>query len=89
MTPILVPPVPDEVTAKAVRWFDWILGAPLQTLITIAAAVVALSIARWLVTRNPIASTMPVACPTSITSPTPYWSSISMKIPDRKSFTSA
>src|SRR5665648_1276518 len=52
MTPIPVPPVPDEVTEKAVRWFDWIIGAPLQTLITIAAAIVALSIARWLVTRT-------------------------------------
>lgn len=52
MTPIPVPTVPAEVTDSAVRWFDWIVGAPLQTLITIAAAVVALSIARWLVTRT-------------------------------------
>jgi len=52
VTPIPVPTVPAEVTDSAVRWFDWIVGAPLQTLITIAAAVVALSIARWLVTRT-------------------------------------
>ena len=52
MTPIPVPTVPAEVTDSAVRWFDWIVGAPLQTLITIAVAVVALSIARWLVTRT-------------------------------------
>jgi len=52
VTPIPVPTVPAEVTDSAVRWFDWIVGAPLQTLITIAVAVVALSIARWLVTRT-------------------------------------
>jgi len=52
VTPIPVPTVPAEVTESAVRWFDWIVGAPLQTLITIAAAIVALSIARWLITRT-------------------------------------
>src|SRR5665648_989979 len=52
MTPIPISTAPDEVAEKAVRWFDWIVGAPLQTLITIAAAIVALSIARWLVTRT-------------------------------------
>ena len=52
MIPIPISTAPDEVAEKAVRWFDWIVGAPLQTLITIAAAVVTLSIARWLVTRT-------------------------------------
>ena len=39
------------------------------------------------VTRRLTASTVPVASPASMTSPTPYWSSSSMKIPDRKSRT--
>ena len=39
------------------------------------------------VTRRLTASTVPVASPASMTSPTPYWSSSSMKIPDKKSRT--
>src|SRR5262249_8746344 len=39
------------------------------------------------VVRRPTASTVPEASPTSMTSPTPYWSSSSMKMPDRKSLT--
>ena len=38
-------------------------------------------------TRSPTASTVPEISPRSTTSPTPYWSSRIMKIPDRKSFT--
>ncbi len=41
------------------------------------------------VVRRFTISTVPVASPTSITSPTPYWSSASMNRPERKSFTSA
>jgi small-conductance mechanosensitive channel len=41
----------DEVTTRATRWFDWILGAPLQSLIAVLSGVVALAIARWLITR--------------------------------------
>ncbi len=40
-----------EVTEQAGHWFDWLLGAPLQSLITVAAGVVALALARWAVTR--------------------------------------
>ena len=41
------------------------------------------------VTRRLTASTVPEASPRSTTSPTPYWSSKIMKMPDRKSLTSA
>ena len=41
--------------------------------------------AGWCAGRR--ASTVPVAGPASMTSPTPYWSSMSMKMPDRKSRT--
>ena len=41
------------------------------------------------VTRRLTASTVPMASPRSTTSPTPYWSSKIMKMPDRKSLTSA
>ena len=40
------------------------------------------------VTRRLTASTVPLASPRSTTSPTPYWSSKIMKMPDRKSLTS-
>ncbi len=42
---------------------------------------------RSVVIRRPTASTSPDATPTSTMSPTPYWSSSSMNIPDRKSRT--
>ena len=42
---------------------------------------------RIVVIRSPTDSTVPLASPTSTTSPTPYWSSMSMKMPDRKSRT--
>ena len=46
------------------------------------------SMARSRVTRNVMSSTVPVAAsPRATTSPTPYWSSMRMKRPDRKSFT--
>ena len=44
--------------------------------------------ARSRVVRSDTASTVPVASPTSTMSPTPNWSSIRMKMPLRKSFTS-
>ena len=40
------------------------------------------------VVRRVTASTVPVVTPTSMMSPTPYWSSRSMKMPERKSLTS-
>ena len=43
---------------------------------------------RMRVVLNPTDSTVPVASPTSITSPTPYWSSMSMKMPLSRSRTS-
>ena len=39
------------------------------------------------VTRSVTSSTVPIASPVSMTSPTPYWSSMIMKMPDRKSLT--
>ncbi len=42
---------------------------------------------RTRVTRRLTASTVPIASPRSISSPTPYWSSKIMKIPARKSLT--
>ena len=46
------------------------------------------SASRRRVVRRLTPSTVPDATPVSITSPTPYWSSMIMKIPERKSFTS-
>ena len=43
---------------------------------------------RTCVTRRPTCSTTPLASPRSTTSPTPYWSSASIEMPARKSFTS-
>src|SRR5665647_81493 len=42
---------------------------------------------RNLVTRSVTSSTVPIASPVSMTSPTPYWSSRIMKMPLRKSLT--
>ena len=39
------------------------------------------------VTRSETSSTVPMASPVSMTSPTPYWSSRIMKMPERKSLT--
>ena len=43
----------------------------------------AVHVERSRVIRSVTVSTVPVASPTVITSPTPYWSSTSMKTPDR------
>lgn len=42
----------DEVTGQATHWFDWILGTPLQSIIAVVAGVLALGVARWLITRT-------------------------------------
>ncbi len=42
---------------------------------------------RMRVIRRLMPSTVPEAGPASMTSPTPYWSSMSMKMPDKKSRT--
>ena len=42
---------------------------------------------RNVVMRSPTVSTVPLAWPTSTMSPTPYWSSSSMNMPERKSLT--
>ena len=42
---------------------------------------------RTLVVRRVTCSTVPLASPASMMSPTPYWSSMSMKMPERKSLT--
>lgn len=44
--------VVEEATEKAGEWFDWLLGAPLQSLVAILVGVLALGIARWLITRT-------------------------------------
>lgn len=41
----------DDAAEKATRWFDWLLGAPLQSLVAVLAGVVLLALSRWLVTR--------------------------------------
>ena len=50
-TPPPLEDVTDQVTEKAGTWFDWIVGAPLQSLITVVAGVVLLAVLRWLITR--------------------------------------
>ena len=55
--------------------------SPLRTCHTIP------STARSRVVRSPTRSTTPLAGPALTTSPGPYWSSISMAMPDRKSRT--
>ncbi len=45
-------PTADEVTDTAERWFDWLVGAPLQSLVAILAGVLLLALTRWLVTRT-------------------------------------
>lgn len=60
LTPVLLGPlsaaraagVPAGVDAPAPRWFDWLLGAPLQSLIAVVVGLVVLALARWLVTRT-------------------------------------
>lgn len=53
-TPSPTPDAPtiEDVTDTAERWFDWLLGAPLQTLVAIATGVVLLGLTRWLITRT-------------------------------------
>ncbi len=34
------------------RWFDWMLGPPLQTFVAILAGMLAIVVARWLITRG-------------------------------------
>lgn len=42
----------DEVAEQAARWFDWISGPALHSLIAVLAGVVVLALARWLITRT-------------------------------------
>jgi small conductance mechanosensitive channel len=41
-----------EVAEDAGQWFDWILGAPLQSIIAVLVGVLALGITRWLISRG-------------------------------------
>lgn len=43
--------LPTAVVPDAGRWFDWLLGAPLQTAIALLVGLVVLTVARWLITR--------------------------------------
>ncbi len=49
-TGLSAPTAADVVEAPA-RWFDWLLGAPLQSVAAVLVGVVVLAIARWLITR--------------------------------------
>lgn len=42
----------EEGKETAARWFDWLLGAPLQSAIAVVAGVVLLALVRWLITRT-------------------------------------
>ncbi len=41
----------EQVTEQAGQWFDWLLGAPAQSLVAVVAALVLLALTRWLITR--------------------------------------
>ncbi len=45
-------PTVDEVKDTAVHWFDWLVGAPLQSLVAVVAGALLLALTRWLVTRT-------------------------------------
>ncbi len=53
-TPSPTPDAPtvEEVKQTAERWFDWLLGAPLQSIVAVVAGLILLAITRWLVTRT-------------------------------------
>ncbi len=72
-----------STTATAKPWLELPTRriSPLRTYQTVPL------MSRSVVTRRPTASTVPLASPRSTTSPTPYWSSTSMNMPDRKSRT--
>ena len=40
------------MTNTAGRWFDWLVGAPLQSLVAVVAGALLLALMRWLVTRT-------------------------------------
>lgn len=42
----------ERIEESAGRWFDWLLGAPLQSLVAVVAGLVLLAVLRWLVTRT-------------------------------------
>ena len=70
-------------TVRAQFWLELPtrMISPLRTYQTVP------STSRSRVTRSPTDSTVPDASPRSTTSPTPYWSSKIMKMPERKSLT--
>lgn len=41
-----------DLTDTAAHWFDWMLGAPLYSAIAVLVGVVAVAVARWLITRT-------------------------------------
>jgi small conductance mechanosensitive channel len=42
----------EQVQETAVRWFDWLLGAPLQSLVAVLAGVLLLVVLRWFIGRT-------------------------------------
>lgn len=45
-------PSPDDVLEAGGRWFDWLLGAPLQSLVAVVAGALLLAVLRWAITRT-------------------------------------
>ena len=71
----------STVRAQFWLWLPTRRISPLRTYQTVP------STSRTRVTRRPTASTVPIASPRSTASPTPYWSSIIIITPERKSLT--
>ena len=71
----------STVRAQFWLWLPTRRISPLRTYQTVP------STSRTRVTRRPTFSTVPIASPRSTASPTPYWSSIIIITPDRKSLT--
>lgn len=49
--PLADAPLPSDPASPSV-WYDWLIGAPLQTIATIAVGALALAVARWVITRS-------------------------------------
>ena len=76
----------QTVTSSTLRAHSWLL-LPTRVICPFGTYQTVPFTSRSRVVRRPTASTVPDASPRSMMSPTPYWSSTSMKMPERKSFT--
>lgn len=50
--PHLALPTASEAVEAPGRWFDWLLGTPLQSVVAVVAGLVVLAVSRWLITRT-------------------------------------